>query len=143
MTKNIAILTSEEIEYPKDYRFYSIQEIEKIENNKYDNIYIGDLIDYLSSNMVTNILQNILNKLKDNGKIHIKAPDILQLCWYCSKLQLDLTKFRYVVYQTGRKSCYSIDEIILVLKNISGIEIESASYTNGYEYSITANKINE
>jgi len=139
MNKNIAILIDEEIEYPKDYQCYLIDDITEIKT-EYENIYIGDLIDYIPINQVKETLQEIIDKLVKNGRLSIKGPDILQLCWYCSKLNLDVNKFRYIVYQTGRKSCYSMDEIILILSNIPGISIESASYVNLYEYSIVVNK---
>lgn len=139
MKKNIAILIDEEIEHPKDYQYYSIQDLESL-NTDNENIYIGDLIDYLSPNNIIEVLQEITNKLAKNGKIHIKAPDIFQLCWYCSKFNLDLTKFRYIIYENGRKSCYTMDEIVLILTNIPDIKLESISYVNAYEYSITATK---
>jgi uncharacterized membrane protein len=136
MKKNIAILIDEEIEYPKDYQCYTLNDLSSIQQ-EYENIYIADLIDYLSADKIKSTLEDIVSKLTSNGKLHIKAPDILQLCWYCSKLHLDLSKFRYIIYQTGRKSCYSMDEILLILNSIAGTKIELASYINAYEYSIT------
>jgi hypothetical protein len=139
MKKNIAILIDEEIEYPKDYQCYIVSDISTLKTG-YENIYIGDLIDYLPPDQIHSKLIEIIDKLVQNGKLHIKGPDILQLCWYCSKLNLDLSKFRYIIYQTGRRSCYSMDEMILVLSDLPGIKIESSSYTNAYEYSITVIK---
>jgi len=139
MKKNIAILIDEEIEYPKDYQCYIVSDISTLKTD-YENIYIGDLIDYLPPDQINSKLIEIIDKLVQNGKLHIKGPDILQLCWYCSKLNLDLSKFRYIIYQTGRRSCYSMDEMILVLSDLPGIKIESSSYTNAYEYSITVIK---
>lgn len=140
MSKNIAILIDKEIEYPKDYDFCSIDELEKLKT-EYTNIYIGDLIDYLPTDKTKEILQEILDKIVPNGQLHIKGPDIFQLCWYCSKLNLDLSKFRYIIYENGRKSCYTVDEIIVLISDIPDIQIESASYINGYEYSVAIKKI--
>lgn len=139
MKKNIAILIDEEIEYPKDYQCYIVSDISTLKTG-YENIYIGDLIDYLPPDQINSKLIEIIDKLVQNGKLHIKGPDILQLCWYCSKLNLDLSKFRYIIYQTGRRSCYSMDEMILILSDLPGIKIESSAYTNAYEYSITVIK---
>lgn len=140
MSKNIAILIDKEIEYPKDYDFCSLNELEKL-TTEYTNIYIGDLIDYLPTDKIKEILQEILDKIVQNGRLHIKGPDIFQLCWYCSKLNLDLSKFRYIIYENGRKSCYTVDEIIVLISDIPDIQIESVSYINGYEYSVAIKKI--
>jgi hypothetical protein len=140
MSKNIAILIDKEIEYPKDYDFCSLNELEKL-TTEYTNIYIGDLIDYLPTDKIKEILQEILDKIVQNGRLHIKGPDIFQLCLYCSKLNLDLSKFRYIIYENGRKSCYTVDEIIVLISDIPDIQIESVSYINGYEYSVTIKKI--
>lgn len=139
MKKNIAILVDEEIEHPKDYRYYCVSEIDDL-NSKYENIYIGDLLDYLPQNQIQEIVNKISDKLEDNGQIHIKSPDILQMCWYCAKFNLDLSKFRYIIYQTGRKFCYTLDEIVLLFSKIDKMKVETASYINAYEYSITVTK---
>lgn len=139
-TKNIAILIDQEIEYPKDYIFCSLSDLENLKT-EYDNIYIGDLIDYLPKDNIKEVLQEILDKILPNGQLHIKGPDIFQLCWYCAKSNLELSKFRYIIYENGRKSCYTVDEIILLINNIVHIQIDSISYVNGYEYSATVTKI--
>lgn len=136
MKKDIAILIREDIEYPKNYRYYDLEDIHDLKS-EYENIYIGDLIDYLPKDKIKTTIQEIVDKLEQNGKIHIKGPDIFQLCWYCSKLNLDLGKFKYIIYENGRKTCHTLDEIILLFRDIPGIKIDSASYTNAYEYSIT------
>lgn len=142
MKKNIAILKDHEIDHPKDYHVYLLEELDSIETG-HENIYIGDLIDYLKIETISEILEKIIEKLDIDGKLIVKAPDILQLCFYCSKFNLDLLKFRYIIYQTGRISCYSSDEILMILSAFKNIKIESVSYANLYEYSITVRKNEE
>jgi len=139
MKKNISILIDEEIESPNGYVSYNLKELESL-GTEYENIYIGDLIDYLKTDDIQPTLQKIIDKIKLDGKLIIKGPDILQMCWYCSRYNLDLPKFRYIVYNTGRKSCYSTEEIMIILGSIKNIEIISASYSNIYEYSIIIKK---
>lgn len=139
MKKNIAILIDEEVEHPKDYRYYSIDEINDL-NSVYENIYIADLIDYLQIKTIPETLEKISNKLEKNGQLHIKGPDILQMCWHCSKFHLDLSHFRGIIYHPGRVLCYTLDEIISMISQIKNIKVKSAFYVNAYEYSITAIK---
>ena len=140
MKKNIAILIDEEIEHPKDYKFHSLEEISDLKND-YENIYIGDLIDYIPPSNIEKTIKEIVSKLSDVGQLHIKGPDILQLTWFCGRLNIDLKKFRYIVYGTGRKGCYSLDEVMEMAVLGTGLAVESTSYTNGYEYSLTLKKI--
>jgi hypothetical protein len=140
MKKNIAILIDEEIEHPKDYKFYSLEEISDLKND-HENIYIGDLIDYIPPSEIEGTIQEIVSKLSDTGQLHIKGPDILQLSWFCGRLNIDLKKFRYIIYGTGRKGCYSLDEVMEMTVSGTGLAVASTSYTNGYEYSLTLKKI--
>jgi predicted SAM-dependent methyltransferase len=139
MKENIAILIDNEIDRPKDYQPFTLSEIDEIKG-EYLNIYIGDLIDYIPYDKIVETLQKICDNLAIGGKLHIKAPDIFQLCWYCAKLNLDLPKFKYIIYENGRRSCYTMDEIVSLLSTIQNLKIEHTSYSNAYEYSITAKK---
>ena len=140
MKKNIAILIDEEIEHPEDYLFCSLEEMSNLQDDQ-ENIYIGDLIDYIPLSEIESTIKVIASKLSDTGQLHIKGPDILQLAWFCGKLNLDLKKFRYILYGTGRKGCYNLDEVIEMTVTLTGLVVDSASYTNGYEYSLTLKKI--
>lgn len=139
MSKNIAILIDKDIEYPEDYNYYLLEDIDNLSSD-HENIYIGDLLDYVAESRVVETLNNIVDKLEKHGRLHIKGPDILQLCWYVSRLNMDLLKFKNILYENGRISCNSLDEVVVILGQIPGIKIESASYVNAYEYSITIGK---
>jgi len=142
MKQNIAILINSDIDRPNNYDKCNFSDIDSLDNQSCENIYIGDLLDYIVPNDLESTISKIISKAQIGGQLHIKAPDILQLSWYVSRLNLSLTKFRYVVYDTGRASCYSMDEILTVLAQEKNLRIVSATYTNGYEYAITA-RINE
>lgn len=137
---NIAVLVHEKADHPKDYTIIALDKIQDM-NEQYDNIYIGDVIDYIDTANILDLLVHLTTKLTDNGHIHIKAPDLLQLCWYASRMNIDLAKIRYVLYDTGRRHCYTMDEIAFMLNQIQNISIVNACYVNGYEYSLTIQKI--
>lgn len=137
---NISILINEDIESPAGYKVYEVEDLENIKEESCDNIYIGDLLDYYNVNNLPNLVDSIIAKIKTDGKLLIKAPDLLQLSWYTCKLNLDLNKLRYILYETNRKACYTLDEIIDALNHIDTVTVDTANLTNGYEYSIVVCK---
>jgi len=139
--KKIALLLHEEADYPKGYNTNLINELEDLKENTYEDIYIGDLLDYFDTEKSIELLLDISSKLKEKGLLHIKAPDLMQMCWYVYKTNLDLPKFRYVLYDTKRTISYSMNELILILTDVKGITVQSASFCNGYEYSVTVRKL--
>lgn len=139
--KNIALIINDDCKFPSDYKEYNVDELDSIADGSCDNLYIGDLLDYIEQDKQLDLLKKLLTKIKvEIGCLHIKAPDILQTCWYASKMNLDINKLRYILYQTNRKNCYTIDEIASIVNLIENAIIGSASYVNLYEYSITVNK---
>lgn len=128
------------MEYPDGYKVYLADKLDTLENNSCDNIYLADTLDYFSIDKTLEFLEQVVSKLKRLGDLHIKAPDLLQLCWYSTRMNIDLAKLRHIIFDTKRKSCYGIDECILLLNDIKNLTVESTAYCNGYEYSITAKK---
>lgn len=143
MTKDIALLIHEESEYPSNYTEHDLSEIETLADNSCDNIFIGDILDYIPPKDFNNTLDNIVSKTKTNGLIHIQAPDIFQLCWLASRMNLNIDKLRYILYDNQRGICHTFDEMIDLLNTTANIKIDTASYTNGYEYSISIKKHEE
>lgn len=140
MSKDIALVISEDAIHPSTYKEHLFSELDELNNNSCDSIFLGDLFDYINIDDFMSILNSIIDKVKTNGLIHIQAPDIFQLCWYAARMNLDLSKLRYILYENKRKTSYTFDEMISVLENIENIKITTASYSNGYEYSISVQK---
>lgn len=144
MKKNIALILSEDCIFPSDYQEVLMDNIEEIADHSCDNLYIGDILDYYPTSEFKNILDIISKKVRvEDGCVHIKSPDLLQACWYASKMNLDVNKLRYILYETNRKTCYTLDEMVELLNTVEEITILSASYINGYEYQITFNRYEE
>lgn len=138
---NIALIINDDCRFPSDYKEHLVSDLEEIPEGSCDNIYIGDLLDYLEKDNISLMLTEIISKLKvQDGLVHIKAPDLLQTCWYASRMNIDINNLRYILYETHRKNCHTIDEIISMIQSTENTSVVSASYINGYEYSITINK---
>lgn len=138
--KNIALIINEESKFPSDYTECLVSDMDSIPVGSCDNLYIGDILDYLAKEDIHVFLTNAMQKIrKENGSVHIKAPDILQTCWYASRMNIDIKDLRYILYDTKRTNCYTLDEIVEIVNSIPNTTINSASYANGYEYSLSLN----
>ena len=137
---NIALLINEEIEYPNEYKIHLAKDIDEIEDASCDDIYLGDTLDYVPINDSVMFLQKAVKKLKVSACLHIKAPDILQLCWYTVKMNLDLPKLRYILFGNKREHCLSLDECLTIITDVDNVDVESTTYCNIYEYAITIKK---
>lgn len=138
--KNIALVINEESKIPSDYTECLISDIDTIPAASCDNVYIGDVLDYLPEENIQIFLADVIQKInKENGMVHIKAPDILQTCWYASRMNIDINNLRYILYDTKRMRCHTLEEIVAIINSIPNTIISSTSYANGYEYSISLN----
>jgi len=116
---NIALISNDECKIPSDYTGHLISDIEKLAEGSCDNLYVGDMLDYIASENLDIVFTELLKKIKvEDGLMHIKAPDILQTCWYASRMNLETTKLRYILYHTKRKNCYSMEEMISTILSI-------------------------
>lgn len=139
--KNIALTFNEESKIPSDYKDCLISELDDINDGSCDNLYIGDILDHIDREEITPFLQKVIGKIKvEDGLVHIKSPDLLQTCWYTARMNLDTNKVRYILYETNRKNCYTLEEIVKIINEIENTRIVSAHYVNGYEYSISISK---
>lgn len=139
--KNIALIFNEECKIPSDYKECLISELDDINDGSCDNLYIGDTLDHINREEIPAFLQKVVSKIKvEDGLVHIKSPDLLQTCWYTARMNLDTNKVRYILYETNRKNCYTLEEIVKTINNIENTRIVNAHYVNGYEYSISVNK---
>jgi len=139
--KNIALAFNEESKIPSDYKECLISELDDINDGSCDNLYIGDTLDHINREEIPVFLQKVISKIKvEDGLVHIKSPDLLQTCWYTARMNLDTNKVRYILYETNRKNCYTLEEIVKIINDIENTRIVSAHYVNGYEYSISINK---
>lgn len=143
MAKDIALIINEDTQYPDSYSEHELSDIEQIDNNSCDNIFIGDLLDYIPPKDFEDTLNSIVDKTKTDGLIHIQAPDIFQVCWFGARMNLSMDKLRYILYENQRGFCHTFDEMISLVNKIKNTKIDMASYTNGYEYSISIKKHEE
>lgn len=118
--------------------YESIQNINNLVNDSYDEICIGDLLDYIDYNEAMALLNLIRDKIKINGFITIQASDIYALSSSIAFNDIDVQTAKLVLYNQ-KKTIYTIYEIETELKN-RNFNILEKKYINIFEYYIRATK---
>lgn len=119
--------------------YESIQNIDKLSNDFYEQVIINDLLDYIDYNEASAILDSIINKLeKNNGEIIIQSSDLVRLSAAVMFNDIDIQTAKIVLY-SNKKTIYTMSEIENELKN-RNLEIVEKKYINIFEYYIRAIK---
>ena len=90
---NVSIYHKDPIEVPSSTNVY-FQDIKEIEDSSIDNIYLHDCLDFVIIDQHSEMLQILHQKLKDNGLLHIQAPDLKQLAIAITfdKIKIDIAQ---------------------------------------------------
>lgn len=123
---------------PVGTEYESISNIDNIKDNSCDEISINDLLDFLSYNEMSHILDSLITKLSNTGSLIIQSVDLYQMCSSVTFGDIDLDTIKMVLYQ-NKKSIYTLYDIETELKNRK-LNIIEKKYINIFEYYIKAIK---
>lgn len=118
-----------------NFEFMSVSKIKKIKKNSIDEIYIGDLLDYLSSDDGLIILQEIVTKLTSGGKLHIQSSDAKCLASALLYNNINITIYKGLLFN-NKKNIYTLTEIKNILSGIQNIKISKCKFINAIQYYI-------
>jgi predicted SAM-dependent methyltransferase len=124
---------------PAGFSFLSASSLNDEKDDTYQTIYINDLLDYMSYNIGTSLLDSIANKLKSGGKLIIQAPDLYMLSSAITYHDVDESTAKSVLY-SNKQTIYSMADIITELK-FRKFNIVEMRYVNIFEYYLVATKI--
>lgn len=136
--KKIFLHIAEQELTPIDVKFESIENIDSHENNFFEEISIQDLLDYIPSDNVSEILEKIVSKLAPNGIIHIQGCDLKQIGIAIAFNKVDQKLIKNVLYP-AKKSIATLTNIVDLVKSLDLI-VESKKYINIFEYYVRAKK---
>ena len=127
---NIYLYINNPLDLP-DADAHPVDKITEIQDNSVDAFYLLDLLDYCTDNCDW-ILTTITNKLKDNGKIIIQAPDIKQLIVAISFNTIDFNHGRSILY-SNRLRMHTMLEIVKIIQSYK-YDCIIKTYINTFEY---------
>ena len=123
---------------PVGFTYESIQNLSNLIDSSYEEIYIGDLLDYIDYNESMALLDLIKNKLNSGGAIIVQSSDLYALSSAVVFGDIDIQTSKLVIYNE-KKSMYTMHEIETELKNRQ-LSIIEKKYINIFEYYIKAIK---
>lgn len=108
----------------------NISEIDKLNINTYDTIFIGDSANFLELNELIPLLSKIKTKLLQGGKLIVEAFDQFEVCLGISQDRLNSVDFNNIV--RPRSSLFNINDIKDVLRRVNfkilKIDIDNLKY---------------
>lgn len=115
-----------------DTKEIHLQDIDTIDNDSVDEIFIQDLLDTVLPEQYDITLTKLRNKLKDNGVLHIQAPDLKQIAI--------ATTFNKITIDLAQMILYRDRIFVHTAKNIKDLLINNdykvivQKYINIFEY---------
>jgi len=124
---------------PIESEFVNINEIDKLDNEGCDLIYMSDVLDYISYNEATSLLDHVFSKLSASGEIIIQSVDLYHLASAIVFDNIDIETSKLILYGNNKKNIFTIYDIQTELANRK-IDIVEQKYVNIFEYYIRAKK---
>jgi cyclopropane fatty-acyl-phospholipid synthase-like methyltransferase len=112
------------------------EEMSRVVTNSCENIVADEIVDFLSSNSLSNFIQALSSKLRLNGKLFITGIEIGVLCRHTISEDISSNDFSSVI--APRASLSSVNDIVKLIKE-SGLDIESSTI-KGLKYEISATR---
>ena len=136
--KNILISAYESKKIPSSFTLVLYKDIETIEKETVDELFLLDLLDWFKESEIILALSEILSKVCAGGKIHIQSIDIDQFCLYFSSRILDFNEKNNLY--SGRINIQSMTSLLNIIDKNFQCEVLAKKYINGYEYYILLEK---
>lgn len=136
--KNILISAYESKNIPASFTLVLHKDIETIEKETADQLFLLDLLDSFRDFEIVEVLSEILSKVCVGGKIHIQNIDIDQFCLYFSSRILDFNEKNNLC--SGRINIQSMTSLLNIINKNFQCEVLAKKYVNGYEYYLLLEK---
>lgn len=120
-----------------NFEFYPLGKIHKIKNESLEEVIIQDALEYFNDSDAVMILNTIISKLENGGKLHIQGLDSKALCYGVVYSQVDISTFKVLVYGIGKTNIYTISQVKNLIASLSAhISINKIKFLNGLQYYI-------
>lgn len=124
---------------PSGLEYINIEELVNSSNTKFETIVIADTLDYVQYNQAMVLLDNLIDKLDNGGKLIIQGPDLYQLCSAGCFQDIDIDTIKLILFN-GKQNVFTNYDIQKELE-ARGIMIVEKRFINIFEYYIKAVKV--
>jgi len=116
------------------FEFYDAKKIKKIKKNSVEQIYVGDLFDYLADNEVLEYIDEIIFKLPKNGKLIIQSIDPRCLASELLYNNMHIGIYKNLLYGLGKKNTHTLGEIKKIILSSGHMKIDQCRFVNNVQY---------
>lgn len=124
---------------PVDTQYVDLEEVIDLSDDSVDEIFIGDVLDYITYDTLGNTIDTIQKKLKVGGQLIVQAPDLFHLASALVFQDLDIETTKLTIYN-GKNTMYVMKNIETELLN-RNFDILQKKYKNIFEYFLIAKKL--
>jgi hypothetical protein len=125
---------------PENFEFLSVKEFLKKKKKKYQDIFIGDLLEYFTNDACTDLIKNIVSKIDKGNKLYIQGVDIKAVSNSFIMDEMGETVFNILVFGNGKKQTVSFYKAKSLIDTIPELEILSIKFMNSIHYYIECEK---
>lgn len=122
------------------FEFYDLNDIKKIRRSSIDEIYIGDVLDYLDDDNTLILLHDIHLKLRKGGKLYIQSNDSKCVAAALIYDNINSKIYKNIVFSYQKKNIFTLTEIKRIIGSIEGLKIDKCKFLNGVQYYIECQK---
>ena len=117
---------------PTGYELCLYANIEEIPAKSLDEIFITDLLDFYSDQQINGIINTLISKLNNNGKLYIQSIDLEQFCIYLVNRGIS-PQHKYVLFNK-KINIQTLSSISTIALSNQSLKCLSRKYVNGFEY---------
>lgn len=122
------------------FEFFELKDIKKIRRSSIDEIFIGDLLDYLDDDSAIIILNDLCLKLKKGGKLYLQSNDVKCVAAALIYDNINTKIYKNIIFSYQKKNIFTLSEIKRMLNSIESLSIERCKFLNGVQYYIECHK---
>lgn len=125
---------------PNNFEFLLLKEFLKKKKKKYQDIFIGDLLEYFTNDASVEVFKTIVSKLDKGKKLYIQGVDIKAIANSFVMDEIGDKIFDMFVLGGGKKQTVSFYKIKSLIDIVPELEILSIKFINSIHYYIECEK---
>lgn len=117
------------------FDFFDVKQLKKIKKKSVEEIYIGDLLDYIDQDNCASLLAEIISKISSGGKLYIQGIDAKALASAFVYNHINIDIYKNLLYN-NKTNIHTLGYLRNLLSRFGGIEISKCRYINNMQYYI-------
>jgi hypothetical protein len=124
------------------FKYINYADIDSIKKSSASEIFINDMLEYISAEESKILLTKIKDKLCKNGLLHIQNTDIKGLSLNLIYDQINIDTYQTIMFSgISKKNIFCIDKMKRLISTIPDIKISKIKFLNGINFYVECTKI--